>query len=269
MRIEDFRQIFSQPLDIRVGPLTVHRLSLNRHLPEKDWVASHSHTYSQFLLYLHGRGSQRIEDDVIPVIPGSMFLLPPKVTHAFVEGTGRRPLCLAIDFKVETGGREPVAGNLTRTELHEVREALSFLNRWSEQAVRVEPREAAAVLRLVDVLLRVAGHLERGVAARSSPAVVRRVRGVIEVDPNATVERIAEKVGYHRDHLNRLLKSTAGLSVGQIKSEIRLKRAKQTLRRHRNIDAAALEAGFPDANYFSRWFRQQTGLSPSAWRRLG
>lgn len=269
VKIDDFRQIYSQPLDVRVGPLAVRRLSLNRHLPEKDWVATHSHAFSQFLLYLHGRGSQRIGEDVFAVIPGAVFLLPPRVSHAFVETAGRRPLCLAIDFRTSAGDRKPVAGQLTRAELHEIREALAFLHRWQDDAVAVEPREAAAVLRLLDVLLRASGQLERGAAARSSPAVVRRVREVIEKDPEASVARIAGEVGYHRDHLNRMLKTGAGLSIGQIRSEIRLKRAKQALRHHRNIDAAAMEAGFADPNYFSRWFRQQTGRSPSDWRRIG
>jgi AraC-like DNA-binding protein len=31
------------------------------------------------------------------------------------------------------------------------------------------------------------------------------------------------------------------------------------------IGNAAEASGFLDANYFSRWFRQQTGLSPTAF----
>jgi len=33
------------------------------------------------------------------------------------------------------------------------------------------------------------------------------------------------------------------------------------------ISLVADRAGFLDQNYFSRWFRKQTGLAPSKWRK--
>ena len=35
------------------------------------------------------------------------------------------------------------------------------------------------------------------------------------------------------------------------------------------IQCIAAAVGIDDRNYFSRWFRRQTGLSPTEWRRQG
>jgi AraC family transcriptional regulator, transcriptional activator of pobA len=42
--------------------------------------------------------------------------------------------------------------------------------------------------------------------------------------------------------------------------------AQKALREKPTIAEAAALAGFDDPNYFSRWFRRQSGRSPSAFR---
>jgi AraC family L-rhamnose operon transcriptional activator RhaR len=41
--------------------------------------------------------------------------------------------------------------------------------------------------------------------------------------------------------------------------------AEGRLRRGGGVAAVAAELGFADQSYFARWFRKQTGLSPSQW----
>lgn len=266
MRVIHVRPLYSQSLDIRVGPLVLRRLSLNRHLPDRPHLETHGHSSSQFLLYLTGRGSQLIGSTVHSARPGGLFFLPPHIDHSFLETTGRRPLCLAIDLTLSGGPQDAVAASLTQSEINTVRQALSGLTRWQSPKVEVEPREAACVLQVLDVLLRATGRLPRTPARRTAP-IVRRVRQAIEAAEDAPPGKIARSVGYHHDHLNRLLRESAGVSVGQIRSEIRLRRVKSLLQTTRKIGDVAFDAGFSDPNYFSRWFRRQTGLSPGAWRR--
>lgn len=264
MKLRDFRPLYFHDLDLRVGAIRLHRLALNRHLPEKDWVETHRHRFAQFLLYLTGSGSQRVGDQTHTVRPGVLFFLPGGVSHSFIESTGRRPLCLAIDLTlpVQAGATVTV---LTRSEISRIRHALSALTRWQADDVAVEPREAAAVLEVLDVLLRATGHLRRD--SPNTSAIERRVREALETEEETSLARIASQLGYHPDHLNRLLKQFAGISMSQLRDEIRLKRAKTLLRNTRRISDAAWEAGFHDPNYFSRWFRAQTGLTPAAWRK--
>lgn len=267
MKLRGVRHIYSQALDIRVGALRVKRFSLNRHLPEKGWVEPHRHRHAQFLLYLTGSGRQRVEAAIHPVKPGAVFYLAKGCEHSFVEGKGRRPFCLALDFDFP-GESSPARGLLAQGELRIVRQSISMLHVWQGGPAEVRPREAGAVLTILDVLMRAVGLIrqERG---RVTLAVVRRVQEIFheEAQDRAPVARAAERVGYHPDHLSRLLKRETGMSAAQLRATERLKLAKQQLARTITIADAGQACGFADPNYFSRWFRRQTGVTPRAWRQ--
>ena len=77
---------------------------------------------------------------------------------------------------------------------------------------------------------------------------------------------IARQVGYAPDYLNRRLKAETGRGLRQARDAIRMERANRSLRAGRTVAEAAHAAGFSDPAYFSRWFRKQTGSTPSAFR---
>jgi AraC family L-rhamnose operon transcriptional activator RhaR len=85
--------------------------------------------------------------------------------------------------------------------------------------------------------------------------------------PDVSLEDIASHTGYQHDHLNRLLRAECGLTLGQLRSRVRLKRAVTLLGEKVPIQEVGEKIGILDPNYFARWFRQQTGVSPSSWRR--
>lgn len=266
MEIRNVRHIVSQALDIWVGKLRLRRFSLNRHLPEKHWVAAHSHLHSQFLLYLTGQGSQRIGESAFDVRPGQLFFLPPRCEHSFVEGDGRRPLCLALDLDLPSPG-QPTRANLSQADLQVIRQALSMLHDWHPGHETVRPREAGAVLQILDVLMSAAGHQQNTVAHAPLP-VVRKVREVLRENymKSLPVTHVAELVGYHPDHLTRILRRETGMSAGQLRAAETLRRVQTFLAGADSVATVAESAGFMDPNYFARWFRRQTGVTPTQWR---
>jgi AraC-like DNA-binding protein len=78
---------------------------------------------------------------------------------------------------------------------------------------------------------------------------------------------IAQENGYVRDALSRRLKREHGLGLRGLRDQERLQTAQAALRETAGIAAAGARAGFDDPNYFARWFRKQTGHTPTAWRR--
>ncbi len=77
---------------------------------------------------------------------------------------------------------------------------------------------------------------------------------------------LAKRVGLQKDYLNRLVRRATGLALGQSRDRELLRAAEAGLRQGHRVAAVASNLGFSDANYFARWFRKQTGLSPSHWR---
>ena len=84
---------------------------------------------------------------------------------------------------------------------------------------------------------------------------------------NRALGELAKEAGYVRDALSRKLKREHGLGLRALRDQERLQAAQAALLTAGSIAEAATRAGFEDPNYFTRWFRKQTGRTPGDWRR--
>jgi len=263
----DYRPLVLQEIEARLPGLTLHRLRLHRHLPEADAMDAHAHDFSQILCYLGGCGVLIAGGREYEVGTGSLAYLPAGVVHGFRETAGRRPLSLAIDLVMPSASMVCV-GRLSGQEAARVRRALSGLVRLRDPGgVDARILAASAGLAILDVVLRAAGILPREAAAE--PAFVRRFQR-LAADPakfGVSIAALAAETGYQPDYLNRKFKETTGLSLRQQRHAIRLELAKKALAKGLAVQDAAMEGGFDDPNYFARWFKRQTGMSPSEFAR--
>ncbi len=83
-----------------------------------------------------------------------------------------------------------------------------------------------------------------------------------------TIAYYASEIGISENYLSRLVKKSTGHSVGAWIDIVRIQRAKRLLSETRQsiIDIAAA-IGIDDQSYFSRLFKKETGLTPSAFRK--
>jgi AraC family L-rhamnose operon transcriptional activator RhaR len=178
-----------------------------------------------------------------------------------------------VDVEMGEGrGVAHVSDHLTADQLAETKARLSTLFRHQHLEKReMSFRVAAVVLDILDIALKAIGWLTPVNRFSSSRhfSNARRVERLIEARDGAEVslDDIATMSGYQHDHLNRLLRAECGLTLGQLRSRIRLKRAVALLGEKVPIQEVGERIGILDPNYFARWFRQQTGVSPSSWRR--
>ncbi|MCM2473330.1 helix-turn-helix transcriptional regulator [Rhizobium sp. CG5] len=82
------------------------------------------------------------------------------------------------------------------------------------------------------------------------------------------LEELAELTGLSQSYFSHAFKASTGLSPHQWQMKARIARVKEHLaNRTLPLTAIAAETGFADPAHFARVFRQQVGMSPSAWRR--
>ncbi|MCI8544080.1 MAG: AraC family transcriptional regulator [Lachnospiraceae bacterium] len=85
---------------------------------------------------------------------------------------------------------------------------------------------------------------------------------------NLKVEAIASYLHLNRSYLSSLFKQEMGVSIKQYLSEYRIEAARnKLLKTDRSISEISYQCGFPDPLYFSRIFKEKTGLSPSEFRQ--
>ena len=271
MRLQNFRPLLLQDTPIELPGLKFRRLVLNRHVASEEAVRAHTHRFGQVLLYLHGGGSLRAGNSGAVqswvVGPGSLVWMPPGVRHDFTGAQGRAPLCLVLEFLwTLPSPLAPVVRRLPGERLAAVRQELSNLARRDapeSEAHRLE--SAAVILQLCAIVFPALGLLPPA-RARVSP-LRRQVEsllhqpGGVELRPG----EIAARLGLNATHLSRVLRETGGLTLGALRDQVRLDRAVQTLRKGATVGEAGMRAGFLDQNYFARWFRKATGLSPTQW----
>jgi AraC family transcriptional activator of pobA len=263
-----FRSLLINKADIRLPGLRVLAFAVHRHLPEHASVEPHRHPWCQVILYLGGRGLQRFAGGEAQVGPGTLVVMPPGLSHAFERANDRPPLCLMIDFRLSGARRKPAAVcSLNRSQTTQVRQNLAHLIRaqaGSDGALRWE--SAAAILQTLITLLRAADWIERAPAPASAGGPVMR-RLLSRLGPATPLQQLVQQSGYQRDHLNRLVKGETGLTLGQLRSQRRLARAKELLSQGVRVADVAEDVGVLDQSYFARWFRRQTGQAPSRWNR--
>jgi signal transduction histidine kinase/DNA-binding LacI/PurR family transcriptional regulator/AraC-like DNA-binding protein len=85
-----------------------------------------------------------------------------------------------------------------------------------------------------------------------------------------SLKDIARSVGVSKEYLARCFHQETGVTLVTYLNRYRIDQAKARLEAgEQNLTAIALEVGFTSAPYFSRVFRQEVGVSPSAYRRAG
>jgi AraC family L-rhamnose operon transcriptional activator RhaR len=271
--MRNYRPLLIQDIGVTMAGVTVRRLRLNQHTPEAQW-SPHRHECGQLLVYLAGRGHQTVEGKPHAARPGTVVYVAPGELHAFERKQVRPPLCLVLDLDL---GPSPwpvhTCTQMANADLAQVRDAVARLFRSRD----IERREMALVvgsivLEILHVALKTAGWLRPvnrfGDSRRlGTTRMVERAFDRYQ-DQGLSLDELAKRIGYQHDYLNRVLKEECGLTLGQLRARHQLRRAQLLLQRPElAVFEVAEKVGFDDHNYFSRWFRQQTGTTPTRWRK--
>lgn len=84
-------------------------------------------------------------------------------------------------------------------------------------------------------------------------------------DPNFNIELMASKIGVSRSLLHLKMKKSMNTNASDYIKEVRIKVAVNLLKQGFSVSEVTYKAGYNDPNYFSRVFKSEFGLSPSAY----
>lgn len=84
---------------------------------------------------------------------------------------------------------------------------------------------------------------------------------------DVTLQQVAGSVNLDKSYLGRLFRDACGMTVMSYLKEVRLNHAKEQLLRGRSAAEVALATGFGDPAYFSRYFKQVMGCTPTQYRK--
>ena len=86
-------------------------------------------------------------------------------------------------------------------------------------------------------------------------------------DERLSISQIAGKIYLSPNYLSLLFKKDTGKTINQFITEVRIEKAKALLRKDRTpLTSIAEKIGYHDANYFSKAFKKETGITPKAFR---
>jgi AraC-like DNA-binding protein len=248
--------ILVQKIEIHALGFVLRKLQLNRHRDAE--VSPHAHDCAQLILYLSGEGVQAIGGRRRTARTGDLFLIPPGTPHGFALQGRSRPLCLVLDYQLEKTGR--IRASHRRLPPDKLNQLHGLLARVPAKG-RLTLADYPAILAVIALLLE-PSRPEADVSRREG--VFGKVNALLRAP--SSLAKIARTAGYHPDHLTRKLKREAGLGLRALRDRWRLQDAQDALRQAPTIAEAATRSGFEDPNYFARWFRRQTGQTPTAFR---
>lgn len=221
-----------------------------------------------------GRGWMRTADRELVLRPGFCALMRPGGIYDAGHDEAEKLGIVFLHFDVLRAGR-PVGRDFFRAwpEFFEVTDVAYWdaVTRRLVQLARRDPAAAAMLLRavLADLLGSPGPGAER-VAGGSAERRISEIAAHLASDaaePPAVPE-LARRAGMSPGHFTRSFRRVTGLSPKEFLVRTRLSRARHLLRETSlGISEIADRLGYADVFFFSRQFRQKTGVSPSAYRR--
>jgi AraC-like DNA-binding protein len=109
----------------------------------------------------------------------------------------------------------------------------------------------------------------RPASAALRQRIVRDARHLLADDPTRTLAELAHRLAVSPHHLSRIFSAAMGVSVTTYRNRLRARAALERIADgERSLTRLAAELGFSDHAHLTRTIRNQTGLPPSAHRRI-
>jgi AraC-like DNA-binding protein len=261
----------------KVPPGTVYPPRKNDH-PALFRPVAEGRVLPEFqLVYItHGEGIFTSGGTTCEVKPGSIMLILPGLLHAYrpLPETGWHEYWVgfkgAYFSKLLEEGRFSPGHVFFEIGLHD--SLLSIFNQIFDEVRFQRPlyqlKACAGVLSLIaEVLTRERRkdqpNYYQNIVARAKYLMESNIYGAINLSS------ISEQLGISTSRLNEIFKTYTSMTPYQYYIHIKIHKAESLLEQEDiPVKEAAFRMGFEDQYYFSRLFKNKTGVSPSDWKKM-
>lgn len=272
--MEDERWQRYLPL-MELAHLNILQYGLHRH--ERFEALNRTFNHYGVSYMSRGQSQVRFADETLTLDAGDAFLIPPGVQHDHIKTSEGTAVFLWWDFRFDVAGCVDALRPFKLPRKVHMDDQAQFVQLFKEFMRSMEhPRDPS------DVLLRQARAMELvarilGVAFASAsfqiqddsadiiPRMVQDIRQNCGVCP--ILPLLADKYRLHPTYLSNRFTQVLGVSPAQLQARFRLERARELLATRQDpICEIAAELGYENSNNFTRFFRQETGVTPREFR---
>ncbi|MBR2372707.1 MAG: helix-turn-helix domain-containing protein [Lentisphaeria bacterium] len=226
-----------------------------------EQLTAHIHAdYWQLEIAVSGDLLLRLDDRELTIPPGNAVLVPPGVRHHFVYNDP------GISFATAKFKTDALFPDLPAEVISSGAVESYFL----AEIVHLLQQLPPEFERIIGFLLGNLFAMHYGSRRDPGmPKIITIINSLISRHGGRIrIQELAERSGYSRDYLNRVIKNRFGIPLKNYIDNELAERARRYLDySERNISEVASQLGFPDIYSFSRFFsRMNNGLSPTAFR---
>lgn len=239
------------------------------YLPGKLMIQEHTHAYYEAHLILSGN-IEYLSDTPQQLAPGHVFILPPQLPHSW-RVLDSPCLDLNMSFNLDPcipitlPNHWPVCPKLFWELALLFDDLTEEGSRWQE---RVGARLRVIFSELFSILTLPGAPTP---SVESTPHTLATIEQFLleHISTQLSLDDIAAAVGLGRRSLTRYFRRQTGISVMEYLHRLRMQSAVgMLLNTDLPIAMVGREIGIPETSYFCRSFRQHTGMTPNAYRRI-
>lgn len=226
----------------------------------KSEYGFHTHEDYEIIYYSSGKGETNVNGKEIKVEMGDISIIPPNFSHSsksidnlsYIRVTGEIGNLLQI--------QEPIIiKDIDKDEAQSIM-SLIFLNRYGNEEYLNALCSVLAHFLLKN--LKIEGQIEKAVAK------IKREIILNFHDCNFNVCKTLNESGYSEDYVRYYFKKLTTKTPIEFLTEIRIQHAINLIKIYNStlpLSEIALSCGYLDYIYFSRKFKQVTGVSPASF----
>ncbi|MFC0212983.1 helix-turn-helix domain-containing protein [Paenibacillus chartarius] len=263
---------------------------LNREL-ESFTTLQHTHDFVEICYVGEGCGYHYVEDQVLPVKQGDLFVIPIGTSHVFRPSSPKQDKMLVIyncifrkelldswhhllqkDSITYTAIYRPAECRQRWLHVQDKHDTFSTImqNMYREYLKRSTGFETVLTVMLIQMMVQLQRfemiNETETVSFRLLDEVIHYIKS--KYTQNLTVQDVADYFFLSASHFQRLFKKSTGLSFTQYLQNVRIQKCCELLKSTDiPIYQIANQVGYQDMKFFHALFRKKTGVTPRQYRQ--